>query len=67
MIGDGSERGEQSRLERRRLAMSSNAQKAPSKNLLSKVATVAEAGRDAESDFAESDQDREPDVPAIGP
>ena len=67
MIGDGSERAEQGRLERRRLAMSPKAQPAQSKNLLSKVATVAEAGRDAESDFAESDQDREPDVPAIGP
>jgi len=59
MIGDGSERAEQSRLERRRLAMSHSAQQAQSKNLLSKVATVADAGRDVEI----HQENREPDVP----
>ena len=50
MIGDGSERAEQSRLERRRLAMSPNAKQArpKSQNLLG-TEIVPDAGNDAEN------------------
>ena len=58
MIGDGSERAEQSRLERRRLAMSHSAQPTRPENLLSKVSSVPDAGCDLESHQG----NRKPDV-----